>query len=210
LQGFLRTLELSSFDEITTAWESKSNKYGYRVIGTDEHFPGVYTLTMLAYTQSWRTPENVKMLADALNHINYTMKPCTPFLIDAYQNKIGPMGAITGGIEPFTADNVTVHRKTLTEIAMLGVGERVRFIKESVENILAALDTDGILRMNFDVPHNKHYSPKNIKYPSGYGNVRLEPYYEARKKEPVGLLCDLTFWAVQFLTFVENSTSSEG
>jgi len=199
LQGFRQVLTISSYDEITEPWPSKSNKYGYRIIDTGAHFPGVYTLTMLAYTQTWRIPENVQMLADALNHINHKMQPSTPFLINTYENKIGPMGALASPIAPFRADDVTVHRKTLTEVAMLGVGKKADIVGESIANILSALDSDGILRMDFNAPHNKHYSPKNIKYPSGYGNVRLEPHYEPRKKEPIGLLCDLTFWAVQFL-----------
>jgi hypothetical protein len=199
LKGFKRILGITSFDEITRAWNSKSNRYNYRIVDVDEYFPTLYTLTFLAYTKSWRTPENIKMLADSLNHLNKNIEPCEGILIKSYDNYIGLMGALTKPIEPFKAYDVTVFRKTLTEIAMLGVGESVDVIKESAANVYGALDTNGILRMDFGAPHNKHYSPKNIKYSSGYGDVRLEPYYEPRKKIPVGLLCDLTFWAVQFL-----------
>jgi hypothetical protein len=55
--------------------------------------------------------------------------------------------------------------------------------------------------MDFNAPHNKYYSPKNIKHPSGYCDVRLEPHYKSGKALPMGLLCDLTFWAVEFLHF---------
>lgn len=83
---------------------------------------------------------------------------------------------------------------------MLGVGERVDIIRQSVQAIHEAIDMDGILRMNFNTPHNKRYSPKNIEYNSAYNDVRLEADY----KNKYALLCDLTFWAVEFLNLVER------
>ena len=74
LKGFKRILEINSVDDITKTRQSKS-KYNYPYITSDEYFPCSYTLAMLAYTQSWRTPENVKMLAASLNRINEIMKP---------------------------------------------------------------------------------------------------------------------------------------
>lgn len=50
-------------------------KYNYPYIEADEYFPNVYTVAMLAYSQSWRTDENIRMLAEAFNHINDIMKP---------------------------------------------------------------------------------------------------------------------------------------
>ena len=58
--------------------------------------------------------------------------------------------------------------------------------------------------MNFDKPHNKHYSPKYIEYPSPYGDVRLEADY----KQERALLCDLTFWAVEFLWLLAGKNSA--
>ena len=58
---------------------------------------------------------------------------------------------------------------------MLGTGERVEVIKTSIVNVENAIGSDGILKMNFDRPHNKRYSPKRIEYPTPYVDVRLEP-----------------------------------
>ena len=58
-----------------------------------------------------------------------------------------------------------------------------------------ALSGDGILRLNFSLPHNKRYSPIKIEYPTPYVDVRLESDYKKKN----ALECDLTFWAVQFL-----------
>lgn len=70
-------------------------------------------------------------------------------------------------------------------------------------NVREAIDSDGILRMWFDLPHNKRYSPKNIEYPTAYMDVRLEPDY----KRKYALECDLAFWAVQFLHLVKERNS---
>ena len=83
---------------------------------------------------------------------------------------------------------------------MTGVGERVEIIRRSIANVLRAIDGDGILRMNFSVPHNKRYSPKKIEYTGAYSDVRLEADYKNKNV----LLCDLTFWAVEFLYLVSG------
>lgn len=43
-----------------------------------------------------------------------------------------------------------LYRRPLTEIAMLGVGDNVDSLSESIANIKQALNGDGILKMNFD------------------------------------------------------------
>jgi hypothetical protein len=83
---------------------------------------------------------------------------------------------------------------------MLGVGDKVGAIRQSIENIEEALHHDGILRLNLNSPHNKRYSPINIVYPTAYNDVRLEPDYSRK----YSFECDLTFWAVQFLFLAKN------
>ncbi len=85
---------------------------------------------------------------------------------------------------------------------MLGVGENVNILSETIENIKQALSDDGILKMNFGAPHNKRYSPKKIEYPTAYEDVRLEPDY----KSTTSLMCDLTFWAVELLHLCHNTS----
>lgn len=61
---------------------------------------------------------------------------------------------------------------------------------------------DGILKMNFGLPHNKRYSPKKIEYPTAYEDVRLEVNYNNKNS----LKCDLTFWAVELLHIIDNTS----
>ena len=211
LKAFRRILDLNALSDITKTRQTKA-KYNYPYIEHDEHFPYAYTHVMLAYTKSWRTPENIRMLADSLNHINQIMIPGSDLTVKVGSTYYARGLAFNRPVKPFRADviDTTLYRRPLTEIAMLGVGERADVIRESAANVREAIDADGILRMRFDLPHNKHYSPRYMEYPGGYVDVRLEPYYEPRKKEPLGLLCDLTFWAVQFLTLVEGNDIQGG
>ncbi|HEX2946130.1 MAG TPA: hypothetical protein VHT96_09280 [Clostridia bacterium] len=203
LRGFRRILEISSLEEITKVNANAKRSHNYPYIEADEYFPDVYTLTMLAYTQSWRTDENVSMLADSINHINMIMKPDTNMQIRINGKYYGSCFAFVRPFRPFSPDRIDsiLYRRPLTEIAMLGVSDNVDVLRESIVNVKQALAGDGILKMNFGLPHNKRYSPKNIEYPTAYEDVRLEPDYKTK----TSLLCDLTFWAVEFLHLCDNT-----
>ncbi|MDR1692767.1 MAG: hypothetical protein LBR72_05360 [Oscillospiraceae bacterium] len=201
LEAFKSILPLSSFAEITKTRKSKA-KYNYPYIEADTYFPCQYHLETLAYTQSWRSPETVRMMADALNHYSKITKG--PIHIKVGNRYYAPftLNMANNPIRPFRTDliDIITYRRLLTEIAMLGVGERVSVLRESAANILETLDADGILRLRFDLPHNRRFSPKALEYPTPYADVRLEPDY----KRKYALECDLTFWAVQLLTLIEK------
>ena len=203
LKGFRRILEISSLDEITKLGVNTKRRYNYPYIEADEYFPDVYTLTMLAYTQSWRTDENRKMLADSINHINVIMKPENNMHIRINGKFYAPCFAFVRPFRSYSPDIIDsiLYRRPLTEIAMLGVGKNVEILNESITNIMDALDDNGILKMNFALSHNKRYSPKQIEYPTPYVDVRLEPDYKSK----TSLLCDLTYWAVEFLYLCDSA-----
>lgn len=197
LKGFQRVNEISSLEEITKFNPNAKRRGNCPYIEADEYFPDYYTLSMLAYTHSWRTAENVRMLTDAFNHINTVMKPDNTMAVRIKGKYYGPCFALARPIRAFHPDliDTITYRRLLTEIAMLDVGDNVGFIRESVINVKEALDKDGILRMNFDQTYNKRYSPMNIPYPTAYVDMRLEADYKNQK----ALLCDLTYWAIEFL-----------
>jgi len=204
LRAFKNILSISSLDEITKTRKSKA-KYNYPFIDEDTYFPCQYHLETLAYSKAWRTQANIEMLADSLNHFNVLMQGENPIHVKIKSKYCVPFPLNMGNspIRAFRTDvisNIT-YRRLLTEIAMLGVGEAVNVLNESIENIKKALDEDGILRQQFNVPHNKRYSPKKIEYPTPYEDVRLEPDYTRK----YALECDLTFWAVQLCFLVNGS-----
>ena len=203
LKGFRRVNAISSLEDITKFNPNAKRRGNCPYIEADEYFPDYYTLSTLAYTHSWRTRENVRMLADAFNHINAIMKPENTIAVRIKGKYYAPCFALARPIRAFhpnLIDTIT-YRRLLTEIAMTGVGETVDVIRESAANVKEAIDNDGILRMNFGQQHNKRYSPIHIQYPTAYVDVRLEADYKDKK----ALLCDLTFWAVEFLHLVRNA-----
>lgn len=197
LKGFQRVSGISSLDEITKFKPEAKRKYNYPYIEADEYFPDVYTLSMLAYTQNWRNKENTRMLACAFNNINDVMKPDNNMHVRIAGRYAAPCFAFIRPVRAFHPDliDVITYRRVLTEIAMLGAGQEINVIRESVANVNEALAKDGILYINLEQPHNKHYSPKYLQYPSAYTDVMLEASYKDNK----ALLCDLTFWAIEFL-----------
>ena len=197
LKGFRRVNEISSLEEITKFNPNAKRRGNCPYIEADEYFPNYYTISTLAHTRFWRTDETVRMLSDAFNHINAVMKPDNTMAVRVKGKYHGPCFALARPIRAFHPDliDTITYRRLLTEIAMLGVGESVGVIRESVANVKEAIDKDGILRMNFDKTHNKRYSPMNIPYPTAYVDMRLEADYKRQN----ALLCDLTYWAVEFL-----------
>ena len=206
IKAFASILPLSSPAEITKTRRSGA-KYNYPYIDEETYFPGQYHLETLAYTSAWRTPENLKLMADALNHYIEIMPDgfSIHVKIDGKYIVPAPLNMGNRPIRPFRPDIIhsITYRRLLTEIAMLGVGVGVNVIGDSAANVEEAISGDGILKINFGVPHNKRYSPKAIEYPTPYADVRLEPDY----KRKYALECDLTFWAVQFLSLTNTGQS---
>jgi hypothetical protein len=195
LDAFCSLLALRSLDEITKMRQSKNPKNRCPYIEADTYFPCSYHLTTLAHTAAWRSPQSIKAMTNALNHLCEIMPDDGGVAVKVGSKYYGPGWAFARPFKPFTADclDTVMYRRPLTEIAMLGVGENVDVIRESAANVREAIDADGILRTKFK---KSSFSP----YPTAYVDVRLEPDH----KRKYALECDLTFWALQFLTFVEE------
>lgn len=192
LEAFCSLLSLSSLSDITKMYRTK----GFPYIEADTSFPCSYHLATLAYTQSWRTPENVTKIANALDHLNKIMQYGKGVSVKIGSKYYGPLWAFARPFKPFSAEttDTVMYRRPLTEIAMLGVGEKVGVIRESAANVREAIGPDGILRTNYK-------KSSFTQYPTAYVDGRLEVDH----KRKYALECDLTFWAVQFLNLVDGS-----
>jgi hypothetical protein len=205
LKGFRRVKEIDSLDEITKFNPNLKRKYNYPYIESDEYFPSVYSLAALAYTDSWRTEANIQMLRDSLNHINKIMKPNTNLTVK-HKGKYYAIGvcALDRPILAFKPEliDTILYRRVLTETAMCGLGYGVNVLSESADNIREALSADGILRFDTEqLKTMRKYLNAHV-YPTPYADVRLE----SDNKRKYALECDLTFWAVEFLKLLEEST----
>ena len=201
LDAFCSLLPLHSLDEITKMRQSKNAEKNYPYIEADTYFPCSYHLTTLAHTQAWRTPQSVKAITNAINHLNEIMQDDNSVAVKIGNKYLGPGWAFGRPIKPFTADKIetVMYRRPLTEIAMLGVGENVDVIRESANNVREAIGKDGVLHTKFK---KSNFSP----FPTAYADVVLETDY----KRKYALECDVTFWAVQFLLLVKPLTVANG
>ncbi|MCL2426663.1 MAG: hypothetical protein FWD05_10050 [Oscillospiraceae bacterium] len=195
LDAFAALLQISNIEEITENELQKKGNYSYHYVTSEKYMPCCYHLATLAYTQQWRTPENIKIFANAINHINNDLVNETEgILVKMGSGYQGPFGAIIRPLPHFSVDtiNVVMQRRLLTETAMTGAGGKIDILCHSADNIIKALKYDGVLRI-------KGYSAVGkYKAVGGYGEVFLEPDY----KKKTSLDCDLTFWAVQFLSLM--------
>ena len=184
--AFCSLLSLNSLDDITKQHKTK----GFPYIESDTYFPCSYHLTTLAYTKKWRTPENIKAITNAINHLNEIMRDDNSLAAKVGSKYYGPGWAFVRPIKPFISDRLetVMYRRPLTEIAMLGVGEHVDVLRDSAINVREAINSDGILQTKFK---KSSFST----YPTAYVDIVLEPDH----KRKYALECDLTFWAVQFL-----------
>ena len=205
LDAFANMLQISNIEEITEDSLKKKGNYYYHYVTEDKYMPSCYHLATLAYTHFWRTAENVKILANAINHINNDLINNTEgVLVKGGSGYIGAFGAMIRPHPPFTPDtvNVVMHRRLLTEMAMTGAGKQIDILNKSVDNIQEALQSDGILRLNYEsIEQKRSLTSGKYKAVGGYGEVFLETDY----KKKTALDCDLTFWAVQFLSLMNSA-----
>jgi len=204
LESFKSILNYSSINEITKFNSNKKKKYNYPYIEEDTYIPCSYHLATLAYTHNWRTKKNITTIIDAINHINEIMNEDNLLHIKIKNRYYCPLWALIRPIKAFSLEliqhNYCMYLRLLTEIAMLGVGNRVNIIKDSVINIKEILSKDGIIKIRFDNTYNKQRYLNMLKYTTAYAEVGLEDNY----KNKTSLECNLTFWALQFLKLVEN------
>lgn len=199
LQAFTDVLKIEKLSVITKTNQRKG-KYCYPYIEESTYLPSVYHLAGLAYTQNWRTPENIELLAAAINHRD-SILPTDNNLQVKVKNNYYSVGLLFRPIKIFAIDNIDfiLYRRVLTEIAMLGVGKKVKGIRESINNLEETLSKDGILKWNLSSYQKQQL--RTYRIPSAYCDIWLEEDYN----KPHALACDLTFWALQFLHIINHT-----
>lgn len=196
-KAFANVLGINSIQEITKTSQRKT-KYNYPYIEENTFCPSVYHLAGLAYTNNWRTPDKIRLIAKALNHRN-VIAPKNNDMQVKIGNNYYSVGLLFRPFREFSVKDIDfiLYRRVLTEIAMLGVGEEVNIIRKSVANLEETLSKDGILR--WELSSYQKQQLKTYKIPTAYCDIWLEDDLKIRN----AIECDLTFWAVQFLSLVK-------
>lgn len=192
LDAFGRVLQVNSLTEILTYKPEHKLKYNWPYVDNNSLYPCQYHMTILAHTESWRTPTTTKMLADSINTIDELTTEDNE-IVQLFKDKgMSGLGQFNKPFTPYTTNpGEWLSRQYLTEMAMLGVGRNANVLRITSDYLEEQLADSGILHGGKAPSH---------RYPSAYADIYLEPNY--RKKTAHS--CDLTFWAVQFLHYMNR------
>ena len=212
LDSFRRVLEVDSILDIVRPRKGRpcrSNPSGITyVFNDDEKWPCRYHLDILAHTQSWKTRENIKMLADSIAKM---MKTDRPELIGVGANSW--VGYQLGTLGCFPSQGLSVKQTCLLPspvsieyrnkpekynleyiewFARCGVIPYIPALKEAVDNIACSFDEKGVSHIPV--------LDDALKGIGTYGGQQLETDW----KTPVKRLCDITFRALLILYYSQG------
>lgn len=201
-KAFESLLHINALEDITIFKSHLKRKNNCPYIEENVYFPCQYHLETLAHTRSWRSDEEVNTIIHAINYHDKIMKD-----ENALQVKIGsryyvPLWAYTAPFKAFEANKIgiTAQRKTLTHLAMVG-GSGIDVVRKSAEVVEEALSKEGFLKIDFESSYQKQRYKAGLKCPSPYSEVALEPNH----RKDTAIWCELTFWAVQFLSIMRGT-----
>ena len=198
LDSFKRVLEIDSILDIT----HPIRKGKIRVFNAHEKWPCRYHMDILAHTASWKNESNVKMLAESIHKLMRTEHADFVGYVPAVWigRPVGPLGG-------FPAEGLSVKTSALRPspiacgkpafylleyiewFARCGIVPFVPGLQETVKDIMASVDENGICRAPVLEPALKNWGP--------YSGQRLEIDWKA----PVRRLCDITFRALLILHY---------
>ncbi len=212
LDSFRRALEADSILDTVSPRKCRpcrSNPSGITYVFNDyEKWPCRYHLDILAHTQSWKTKENIKMLADSIAKM---MRTDRPDLIGVCANSW--VGYQLGTLGCFPSQGLSVKQTCLSPspisvqyrgraekynleyiewFARCGVIPYVPALKETVGEIACSIDENGIC--NIPVLEDA------LKGIGTYGGQQLETDWRKPKKR----LCDITFRALLILFYSQR------
>lgn len=194
--AFESVLKMKKLADITLVKPVTKTKPAFHYVLHDAYFPCQYHLETLAHTASWRTPEKIAEFTKAVNHLGGIMKPENGIGIKIGNRYYAPCWAFVNPLRPFSCEGVpqTACRKNMTHLAMIG-GEGIEVVKKSAENVIEAMQDDGILRVKFDSAYRKKCFKYSLSQSGPYSEIGLEPNH----KTDTQIWTELTFWAVQLL-----------
>ena len=199
LDCFRRALEIDSVFDI--ARPIRGGKL--YVFKDNERWPCRYHLDILAHTSTWRTDDNVKMVADSIAKL---MKTDRPELVNFVPSSwvgyaLGPLGGfpaqgLTVKVTCLLPSPINIHLRGKPEVyqteylewlARCGCVRYIPALREAADDIAGSVDDEGICRA--PVLETKGWGP--------YCGSMLE----VDRKSETRKLCDITFRALLILHY---------
>ena len=192
LDSFKRVLEVDSILDITRI--KKVSGKEKRVFNDYEKWPCYYHLDILAHTESWKTEENIKLLAEAVKKLMRTDRPECQVGGDSWVGYVlGTVGCLKEGYT-LGYDKDEIRHTYLDRVEWLCRCELVPYIPElqaEVELLANAIDKNGICRASVD--------ENQLRGISTYGGQQLEVDWKTETKK----YCDITFRALLIMHYSE-------
>lgn len=190
LDAFQYVCQLGS---ITDIYKEYKNKLVFR---DGVLWPSIYHLRLLAYTKSWRSPENLTMLVAAFTRLA-EFSPIPEIKLLYRSQIIGPasifMNSFNENMESLSAREwmMWFHRTEL--IARLGISDRIPSVNSQIEYVNRLLDLNGGL---FTMNLRHYYFTKWTQYIG----LALEDDWRSVNR----MINDLTFRCLLINSFRRN------
>ena len=154
-----------------------------------KYLPTIYMLRVLAYTESWRTPENLEMLRRAYDRL-YEWLPLPPSYLKKEGRLVAPAGNITMRLNADITEQTGFWWFSFYELsARLGMLNEGSPFRKHLESLAGLLRENGGLFL-------EDFSKNGYVFWSGYSGMALEDDWKIRQRR----VNDLTFRSRLILT----------
>lgn len=206
---FKRVLEVDSVLDISHPIQGGK----HRAFNEGERWPCRYHLDILAHTDTWKTEENMKIVADAVSKMMKTDRPELVGLIPAswVGYALGPLGG-------FPSQGLTVKSSVLLPspvvfetgkpsywqfeyiewLARCGAVPYIPVLQEAAEEMLASVDEEGVCRIPVLDGVFRGWGP--------YAGLQLEADWRSKVRRA----CDITFRALLILHYSDAYFTKKG
>ncbi len=198
LDSFKRVLEVDSILNISRI--VKNGGRLKRVFLDAEKWPSYYHLDILAHTSSWKTEENIRILANSIKKLMRTDRPECQVGADSWVGYVlGTTGCLKEGYS-LGYDLNGIWHTYLDRVEWLcrcGVVPYVEDLQREVTRLAETVDEEGVCRGTVDENQLKGFST--------YGGQQLEVDWKNQSRRN----CDLTFRALLCLHYASKGSIHE-
>lgn len=192
LNSFRRVLEVDSILDISRTVKSGGREK--RVFNANERWPCYYHLDILAHTDSWKTPDNLHMLADAVRKLMRTDRPAAQVGADSWVGHVlGTTCCLKEGYSlGYDLDGRHyLYLDRLEWLCRCGIAPYLPALQTELARLADAINAEGICEADIDENQLRGFST--------YGGQQLEVDW----KSPIRRACDLTFRAALCLYYAD-------
>ena len=193
LDSFKRVLEVDSILDITRI--KKAGGKERRIFHDYEKWPCYYHLDILAHTSSWKSGDNIGMLAESVKKLMRTDRPECQVGGDSWVGYV--LGTVGGFKEGYSLgyDRDSMHYTYLDRTEWLcrcGLAQYIPELQAEVNILADAIDENGICRAAVD--------ENQLKGIGTYSGQQLETDWKTETKK----LCDITFRVLLILHYASQ------